>query len=131
VARVTSSLATESGLILQKKLNAISISMMRECKHFFVFISATLSSTSCDMLPHSHSTGRGGAANLTSAAGPAVEHHPHEHGEYLSAGRGGAGNIVKDRSVSRDPEQRSKSKEGHGITGFLKKVGHHKDESSA
>lgn len=77
-----------------------------------------------------HSTGRGGAANLTSAPGPAVEHHNPEHGEYLSSGRGGAGNISRDRSGSRDPEGRSKSKDR--ISGFLNKISHHgKDEPTA
>lgn len=71
-----------------------------------------------------HSTGRGGVANLTSAPGPGIEHHIPEHGEYLSAGRGGAGNISRDRSASRDPEKRSKSKEGHGIGGLLSKLTH-------
>jgi len=48
-----------------------------------------------------HSTGRGGAANLTSAHEPAVEHHGHSTTEYASTGRGGSGNIVRDRSVDR------------------------------
>ncbi|KDR71295.1 hypothetical protein GALMADRAFT_254096 [Galerina marginata CBS 339.88] len=55
-----------------------------------------------------HSTGRGGAANITSTPEPAVEHHAHphhQHGEgdahtpeYESTGRGGLGNIVRERS---------------------------------
>jgi len=70
-----------------------------------------------------HSTGRGGVANLTGAPGPGVEHHLHEHGGFLSSGRGGAGNISRDRSASRDPEQRSKSKD-HGVAGFIGKLTH-------
>jgi len=48
-----------------------------------------------------HSVGRGGAANITTAQGPGVEHPVHAHGEYESTGRGGAGNIVRDRSAQR------------------------------
>jgi len=48
-----------------------------------------------------HSTGRGGAANLTLAHEPAIERQAHAHHEFESTGRGGAGNIVSDRSRSR------------------------------
>ncbi|PPQ70898.1 hypothetical protein CVT26_014217 [Gymnopilus dilepis] len=51
-----------------------------------------------------HSTGRGGAANITSTPEPPVEHHEHIHSgssEFESTGRGGLGNIVRERSPSR------------------------------
>ncbi|KAF9475302.1 hypothetical protein BDN70DRAFT_258515 [Pholiota conissans] len=48
-----------------------------------------------------HSTGRGGFANLSSAAEPAVERHSIEHGEYESTGRDGVGNIVHDTGKKR------------------------------
>ncbi|KAF8989133.1 hypothetical protein BDQ17DRAFT_1434668 [Cyathus striatus] len=47
-----------------------------------------------------HSTGRGGAANLTSVHNPGVEHVLYIPGERESTGRGGVGNI-KSRSASR------------------------------
>jgi hypothetical protein len=45
-----------------------------------------------------HSTGRGGAANLTVSSEPPVEHHEHHSHGFESTGRGGAGNIVHDAS---------------------------------
>jgi len=48
-----------------------------------------------------HSTCRGGAANLTSANEPAIEHHGHSTAGYASTGRGGSANIVRDSSVDR------------------------------
>ncbi|KAF8055346.1 hypothetical protein FPV67DRAFT_1435943, partial [Lyophyllum atratum] len=48
-----------------------------------------------------HAVGRGGVANITTAQGPGVELPVHAHSEYESTGRGGAGNIVRDRSVPR------------------------------
>ncbi|KAF8879516.1 hypothetical protein CPB84DRAFT_1687917 [Gymnopilus junonius] len=56
-----------------------------------------------------HSTGRGGSANLTTTHEPPIEHHPHPHPpqhtaeqpEFESTGRGGLGNIVHERSLSR------------------------------
>lgn len=59
-----------------------------------------------------HSTGRGGVANLTDLQSPPPEALPvHHHGEYEAIGRGGAGNIVRSRSHSRDPEHRSSSRD--------------------
>jgi hypothetical protein len=49
-----------------------------------------------------HSTGRGGAANISTLSEPPVEHHTHGHTLAESHGRGGAGNIVRDRSAQRD-----------------------------
>lgn len=55
----------------------------------------------------SHSTGRGGLANLTEKHTPGVEGVPHtsgvNEGDYVSQGRGGAGNIHA-RSPSREPK---------------------------
>nr|GAT53573.1 predicted protein [Mycena chlorophos] len=76
-----------------------------------------------------HSTGRGGLANLTSSPTPAqdvVEHHP---GAYESSGRGGAGNMSRERSASGSRE-RSASKdraEKGGIAGLWNRLhgGHH------
>jgi hypothetical protein len=76
-----------------------------------------------------HSTGRGGAANLTPGEVPYVEapvnplgaNHPHathQH-DHASSGRGGVGNI--DRSRSREPSDKDR---GHGVTGFLHRVAH-------
>ncbi|PPR07451.1 hypothetical protein CVT26_013482 [Gymnopilus dilepis] len=51
-----------------------------------------------------HSTGRGGAANITSTPEPSVEHPSHDHltpQEFESTGRGGLGNMVRERSSSR------------------------------
>jgi hypothetical protein len=48
-----------------------------------------------------HSTGRGGAANLTVSSEPSVEHHEHHSHGFESTGRGGAGNIVRDPSRTR------------------------------
>ncbi|KAI6127845.1 hypothetical protein EDD16DRAFT_1855618 [Pisolithus croceorrhizus] len=67
-----------------------------------------------------HSTGCGGVANLTDTNEPEVEptHHHAHHGEYLSSGRGGAGNI-RSSSQSRpsaDGGQRS------GVSGLLNRA---------
>jgi len=73
-----------------------------------------------------HSTGRGGAANLTTVHSPDVERVVHRHSGFESSGRGGAGNI-RSRSVSRDPSERSTSrdaKEKHGIAALWSKVSH-------
>ncbi|KAF9470342.1 hypothetical protein BDN70DRAFT_889131 [Pholiota conissans] len=53
------------------------------------------------LLLYSNSTGRGGFANHSSAAEPAVEHHSVEHGVYESTGRGEVGNIVHDTRKER------------------------------
>lgn len=53
--------------------------------------------------PPYHSTGRGGLANVTSSPAPLPEGapaHVARPGEFVSTGRGGAGNI-RDRSKSR------------------------------
>lgn len=53
--------------------------------------------------PLYHSTGRGGLANVTSSPAPLPEGAPAHvvrPGEFMSTGRGGAGNI-RDRSKSR------------------------------
>ncbi|TFY63294.1 hypothetical protein EVG20_g6378 [Dentipellis fragilis] len=67
-------------------------------------------------MPHVglHSTGRGGAANITPDVPPPVDSPPHagtpahlaQHHthEFESSGRGGAGNIVHSRSASRGAE---------------------------
>lgn len=78
--------------------------------------------------PYRHSTGRGGAANLTPGELPYVEdpvnplsaNHPHATHKHdlLSSGRGGAGNI--DRSRSREPTDNR----GHGVSGLLHRVTH-------
>ncbi|KAK7683043.1 hypothetical protein QCA50_013715 [Cerrena zonata] len=54
-----------------------------------------------------HSTGRGGLANMTSLHSPPPEGVPHHGVTYEAMGRGGAGNIIRSRSASRDPEGRS------------------------
>ena len=41
----------------------------------------------------SHSTGRGGLANITSLQTPPNEVHPHIEAPYEYMGRGGAGNL--------------------------------------
>lgn len=74
---------------------------------------ATLSSlqtTSSLTSSSSHSTGRGGRANLTSLPSPLPEpSSPHAH-DYEATGRGGAGNILRSRSASRGPDHsRSRS----------------------
>jgi len=58
-----------------------------------------------------HSTGRGGLANLTDKPTPhesspsALPHSPAHQQEYFSSGRGGAGNMIRSRSGSRDVEK--------------------------
>jgi len=59
---------------------------------------------------YSHSTGRGGLANVTNAHGPSIEVVHHHEAPFESSGRGGAGNI-RDRSTSREPGARNTSKE--------------------
>ncbi|KAF9054961.1 hypothetical protein BDZ89DRAFT_1124768 [Hymenopellis radicata] len=70
-----------------------------------------------------HSTGRGGLANMAQSPSPPIEHPSHQHSEFESHGRGGAGNM-RDRSQSRGPEQRTPSREKHGLSGLLHKVTH-------
>jgi len=60
-----------------------------------------------------HSTGRGGAANLTPAHAPGIEVVHHHEAPFESSGRGGAGNI-RDRSVSREPGSRNPSRDTLG-----------------
>jgi len=58
-------------------------------------------------IPHSHSTGRGGYANITELRSPDIEppiHVPHPDHERVSTGRGGVGNI-RDRSQSKVRDQ--------------------------
>jgi hypothetical protein len=57
---------------------------------------------------------------------PDVERVVHRYSGFESSGRGGAGNI-RSRSVSRDPSERSTSrdaKEKHGIAALWSKVSH-------
>lgn len=55
---------------------------------------------------------------------PTVETPTHQpQGEYVSSGRGGAGNMVPNRSKSRDRHE-EKEKEKHGFSGLLHKVTH-------
>ena len=83
---------------------------------------------------HSHSTGRGGRANLTSLPSPPLEATPAHAHEYEATGRGGAGNIrsrsasrgpggSRSRSASRGPSQ-SKDR-GSSLARMLNKVGLH------
>lgn len=68
----------------------------------------------------SHSPGSGADRNS-----PDIE-HLHRHSGFESSGRGGAGNI-RSRSVSRDPNGRTLSrdpKEKHGIAALWNKVSH-------
>lgn len=83
----------------------------------------------------SHSTGRGGLANVTASQGPAIEVHAHTDAPFESSGRGGAGNI-RSRSVSREPGSRNPSKDRHGnpIAHIWNKVTHphgHNQDSNA
>lgn len=48
-----------------------------------------------------HSTGRGGLANLTTIREPGIEKHEPSLGDHESTGRGGAGNIIENRSRSQ------------------------------
>jgi hypothetical protein len=75
------------------------------------------------LIHYSHSTGRGGAANLTAAHGPSVEVVQHHEAPFESSGRGGAGNI-RDRSRSREPASRSASKDKNPITHLWNKATH-------
>ena len=68
----------------------------RKC-FFFFFSSHTFAQTSFNP---SHSTGRGGNANITSKHEPTVEHHEHLKTDFQSTGRGGTGNIVKETTPS-------------------------------
>lgn len=89
--------------------------------------------------PGVHSTGRGGVANLTPGEVPYIEvpvnphgvdhpHATHKH-EYEYSGRGGAGNIIADRSRSREPkEPKDPNSKEHGLTGFLHRVTHTETE---
>ena len=78
------------------------------CPPNLVFVLVYLSVRCCR-----HSTGRGGAANLTPAHAPGVEVVHHHEAPFESAGRGGAGNI-RDRSVSREPGSRNPSRDTLG-----------------
>jgi len=101
------------------KKNARSMDTpLRECQ-FFIPFTVLCSSANVTLYPNSHSTGRGGVANLTDAHGPDVEHVHHHTGEYESSGRGGSGNI-RSPSQPRAPGSRDPSKEkphGHGHGG--------------
>ncbi|KAI0259985.1 hypothetical protein BC834DRAFT_902893 [Gloeopeniophorella convolvens] len=94
--------------------------------------------------PGVHSTGRGGLANLTAGALPHSEGAVHPHAadhphvthshEYESTGRGGAGNISRSRSQSRDPSHKEPGHKDHGLAALLHRIGHHsehKDEPHA
>ena len=69
----------------------------------------------------SHSTGRGGLANITDKKSPTHEtspppyypHSPAHQQEFFSSGRGGAGNI-RSRSASRDVEKQQHHEHAHG-----------------
>lgn len=89
--------------------------------------------TVCVLTFRRHSTGRGGRANMTAMHSPPPEPaSPHLH-EYEMTGRGGAGNIVRSRSASRDPSHsrsrsasRTPSKDhASGLARLLNKVGIH------
>jgi len=69
--------------------------MLRTCKSPLLSSSGTAPDHD-NLSLASHSTGRGGAANLTTVPEPVLEHHTHPHQEYESTGRGGAGNIVHE-----------------------------------
>jgi hypothetical protein len=73
------------------------------------------------LVRRSHSTGRGGLANVTNAHTPGIEVVHHQDGGIQSSGRGGAGNI-RDRSTSREPGNCSTSRER--ITQIWNKVTH-------
>ena len=74
-----------------------------------------------------HSTGRGGAANLTAGRNPGVEFSPVRHDGPLSTGRGGAGNIAsrdQTRSASRGRvnENNQAAEHQHGIEKIMDRV---------
>jgi hypothetical protein len=52
-------------------------------------------------LEYRHSTGRGGYANFTASPTPPVESPPPHREEFISTGRGGAGNITRSREQSK------------------------------
>ena len=92
-----------------KKPKGSSTRTLKECKLLSLYL---------PILPlildfRRHSTGRGGAANITPLHAPNIEgvppptaaHHQahlHHGQEFYSSGRGGAGNI-RSRSQSREP----------------------------
>ena len=89
--------------------------------------------SNCLFSLHSHSTGRGGLANLTEKHTPGVEGVPYQsnanEGDYVSQGRGGAGNI-RARSRSKEPNHH-----GGVLSGLADKVhnmhlGHRHSEDS-
>ncbi|KAH9918713.1 uncharacterized protein BXZ73DRAFT_52815 [Epithele typhae] len=74
----------------------------------------------------SHSTGRGGRANITNLPEPSS---PHSH-DFEATDRGGVGNITQARSPSREPRSRSASGIGSrdrssSLARILNKVGLH------
>ncbi|OCH86576.1 hypothetical protein OBBRIDRAFT_737742 [Obba rivulosa] len=82
-----------------------------------------------------HSTGRGGLANITSLPTPPPDYAPPQTAPLAeSTGRGGAGNIVRSRSASRDPERRdtsrgrSASKDRHALAHLWSKLTQERDE---
>ncbi len=50
---------------------------------------------------NSHSTGRGGRANITTIPQPPVEQHEQTPAQYESTGRGGMGNFLSDGTRSK------------------------------
>ena len=75
----------------------------------------------------SHSTGRGGRANITALNSPPLEPSSPHPNEYETTGRGGRGNMVRSRSASREPRSRSGSRvrDSSGLARILGKVGLH------
>lgn len=61
---------------------------------------------------------------MTALHSPPPEGVPHHGVTYEAMGRGGAGNIIRSRSVSRDPESRTRSPSGdrHGIAKLWNKM---------
>ena len=98
----------------------------KECTSFFVLRLCP----AVQPFSLSHSTGRGGRANLTNLHSPPLEaSSPHPH-DYETTGRGGVGNMVRSRSGSREPRSRSASRGGSrdrasSLARILNKVGLH------
>ena len=100
------------------------VSIMRMACKFFGLFPRSASIGLMDIVPVRHSTGRGGLANMTALHSPPPEGVLHHDVTYEVMGRGGAGNIIRSRSASRDPESRTRSPSGdrHGIAKLWNKM---------
>jgi Protein of unknown function (DUF3602) len=79
--------------VLWTNRSASSMRMLKECKQSYFLRKDYASLIVLPWYHHSHSTGRGGAGNLTESAIPGIELHSHHATGPESTGRGGAGNI--------------------------------------